>query len=269
MPIKPAVSRRLPLVILGALLLGGVSACGEGGSEPPKTREIPPPAGDLPLPEGWTRQQFIDRFIQLWSKTPKGLFANRWMGVRTEQNPFDVWVTQEILYEVKPDFVVEAGSMHGGSSILWSMILQEIHPEGRVITIDIKDRRPDRARLHMAARHVEFMLGSSTDPAIVAEVEERVRGKKVLVILDSDHSKKHVLDELRAYAPLVDVDSYVIVQDGVINGHPLMWPMEPGPYEAVEEFMIDNDEFVIDLSRERLLVTNNPHGYLKRVKPPS
>ena len=73
MPIKPAVSRRLPLVILGALLLGGVSACGEGGSEPPKTREIPPPAGDLPLPEGWTRQQFIDRFIQLWSKTPKGL----------------------------------------------------------------------------------------------------------------------------------------------------------------------------------------------------
>ena len=238
----------------------------ERRSEDPK---LPPsPSADVPLPEGWTRQQFIDRFIQLWSNTPKGLLENHWMGVKTLQNPFDVWVTQEILYQVKPDFVVEAGTKYGGSSILWSMILQEINPNGRVITIDIEDQRPGRAKRHMAERQVEFMLGSSTDPAIVAEVEKRVSGKKVVVVLDSNHSKQHVLSELRAYAPLVNLNSYVIVQDGVINGHPLLWPMEPGPYEAVEEFMVDNDEFVIDLSRERLLVTSNPHGFLKRVKPP-
>ncbi len=78
--------------------------------------------------------------------------------------------------------------VRGGSSILWSMILQEINPNGRVITIDIEDQRPGRAKRHMAERQVEFMLGSSTDPAIVAEVEKRVSGKKVVVVLDSNHS---------------------------------------------------------------------------------
>ena len=75
-------------------------------AEGPNTIELPAPKGKVPLPEGWTRRQFVDRFVWLWSETPQGLFSNRWMGIQTLQNPFDVWVTQEILYEVKPDFVV-------------------------------------------------------------------------------------------------------------------------------------------------------------------
>jgi cephalosporin hydroxylase len=148
------------------------------------------------------------------------------------------------------------------------MMLQEINPKGRVITIDIEDQRPAQAKRGIARRKVDFLLGSSTDPKIVAEVTQRVKGKKVVVILDSLHTAEHVLNELHAYAPLVNVGSYVIVQDGVINGHPLPVPTGPGPWEAVHEFMQDNPEFAIDRTRERLLVTNNPDGFLKRIRPP-
>lgn len=111
------------------------------------------------------------------------------------------------------------------------------------------------------------MLGSSTSPKIIAEVTRRVKGKKVLVILDSAHNRDHVLKELRAYAPLVNVGGYVVVQDGVINGYPLPSVTGPGPWEAVHEFMDGNAEFAIDRTRERLLVTANPDGFLKRIKP--
>ncbi len=258
------MKRVLLLTLVIALTgLAPTTAAAEG----PNTIELPAPKKEIPLPEGWTRRQFVDRFIWLWSETPRGLFANRWMGVQTLQNPFDVWVTQEILYQVKPDFVVECGTYKGGSALLWAMILQQINPNGRVITIDIKDQRPPRAKRGIARRKVDFLLGGSTDPKIVAEVTRRVRGKKVVVILDSLHTAEHVLGELRAYAPLVNMGSYVIVQDGVGNGHPLPIDTGPGPWEAVHEFMQDNPEFAIDRTRERLLVTSNPDGFLRRIKP--
>ncbi len=231
------------------------------------TIELAPPTTTVPLPEGWTRRQFIDRFIWMWATTPNGLFDNKWMGVPTRQNPFDVWVTQEILYETKPDFIIECGTFQGGSAAMWATMLEQINPEGRVITIDIEDKRPPRAKRGIARRKVDFLLGSSTSPRIVAEVTRRVKGKKVLVILDSAHTRDHVLNELRAYAPLVQVGGYVVVQDGVINGHPLPGITGPGPWEAVHEFMDGNAEFAIDRTRERLLVTANPDGFLKRIKP--
>jgi cephalosporin hydroxylase len=230
--------------------------------------ELPAPDNPVPLPQGWTRKQFVDRFIWLWATTPKGLFENHWMGIPTRQNPMDVWVTQEILFEVKPDFLVECGTFKGGSATMWAMMLQEINPDARVITIDIEDKRTFRAKSGIAARKVDFLLGSSTSPKIVAEVTRRVKGKKVVVILDSAHNAEHVLNELRAYAPLVGVGSYVIVQDGVINGHPLPGNTGPGPWEAVREFMQGNSEFSIDRTRERLLVTANPDGFLKRIAAP-
>ena len=232
------------------------------------TIELPAPTTEIKLPEGWTRRQFIDTFMWIWATTPKGLFENRWMGVPTHQNPFDAWVTQEILYEVRPDFVVECGTFMGGSAAMWAMLLQEINPKGRVITIDIKDQRTPLAKRWHAERKVDFLLGSSTSLKIVAEVSRRVKGKRVVVILDSDHSAEHVLNELRAYAPLVNLGSYVIVQDGVINGHPLNTGTGPGPWEAVHEFMTENAAFAIDRTRERLLVTSNPDGFLKRIKRP-
>jgi cephalosporin hydroxylase len=259
---------RLFLLALAISGIGLGSAPATATAEELNTIELPAPEIEIPLPENWTRRQFIDRFMLIWASTPKGLFENQWMGIPTLQNPFDAWVTQEILYEVKPDFVVECGTFAGGSAVMWAMMLQEINPNGQVITIDIADKRTPRAKTGIAERKVSFLLGSSTSPKIVAEVTRRVKGKKVVVILDSDHTAEHVLNELRAYAPLVNMGSYIVVQDGVINGHPLPSTTGPGPWEAVHQFMDGNPEFTIDRTRERLLVTSNPDGFLKRIKPP-
>jgi cephalosporin hydroxylase len=213
------------------------------------------------------RQEIIDRFLELWSSPfEHTVFENRWLGVKTLQNPNDMWITQEILFEVKPDFLVEAGTYHGGSAALWAMILEQINPDARVITIDIEDQVSEAKKLDVFRRKVDFLIGSSTDPEIVAEVERRTKGKKIVVLLDSAHDKDHVLNELKAYSPLVAVGSYVIVQDTIINGHPV-WPdYGPGPYEAVEEFLATDDRFEPDRTRERLLVTLSRNGYLKRVR---
>ncbi|MCP4664107.1 MAG: cephalosporin hydroxylase [bacterium] len=192
--------------------------------------------------------------------------ANTWLGVPAQQNPNDVWIIQEILSEVKPDFVVETGTLEGGSAACWASILEQVNPEARVITVDIVDTHSEAEKLPVVQRRVEFLLGSSTAPEIVAGIKERVAGHSAVVILDSDHSKAHVAEELRAYSPLVNVGSYLIVQDTNINGHPVAPGWGPGPMEAVEEFLAGNDEFEVDTSRERLLFTLHPRGFLKRVK---
>ena len=185
------------------------------------------------------------------------VFQNTFLGVLTIQNPTDAWIVMEIMHEVKPDIIVEAGTYHGGSAALWAVILEHINPDGRVITIDIEDQRARRAiRLPISKRRVDFLLGSSTDPEIVADVHRRARGKRVLVLLDSLHSKEHVAAELEAYSPLVPVGSYVIVQDTPV-----------GPLAAIDEFLAANDSFVADRARERYADTSAVRGYLRRVKP--
>jgi cephalosporin hydroxylase len=185
------------------------------------------------------------------------VFQNKFLGVWTVQTPSDAWIIMEIMYEVKPDLIVEAGTFHGGSANLWAIILEQINPEGKIITIDIEDQRERKAKeLPISKKRVEFLLGSSTDPKVVAEVHRQAEGKKVLVLLDSLHSKEHVEAELEAYAPIVSVGSYVIVQDTLI-----------GPKRAIDEFLDATDSFVADRKRERYPDTNSIRGYLKRIKP--
>ena len=153
--------------------------------------------------------------------------------------------------------MIEAGTFHGGSATLWAIILEHINPNGRVITIDIRDEREPRATsLPISKRKIDFLLGSSTDSEIVAEIGRRAKGKRVLVMLDSLHSKDHVAAELDAYAPMVPVGSYIIVQDTF-----------GGPEAAIHEFLAENDSFVADRSRERYPDTGSVYGYLRRVKP--
>jgi cephalosporin hydroxylase len=212
-------------------------------------------------------RDLVDRFTIFWTRSGKTWRANHWLGIKTLQNPFDVWVTQEILWEVKPDVVLETGTYEGGSAALWATLLEQINPDaGRVLTIDIEDKSAAARRLPIVQRRVDFLVGSSTAPEIVEEVKRRVEGKRVLVVLDSLHTRDHVLAELQAYAPLVPVGSYVIVQDTVVNGHPSFPDWGPGPYEAVEAFLAENDDFVVDRSRERLLMTYNRMGFLRRVR---
>ena len=174
-------------------------------------------------------------------------------------------MVQEIISEIKPDFVVEAGTYHGGSAALWAMVLEQVNPSGRVISIDIEDRSEKARKLPICQERVDFIIGSSTDPSIVDQVKQRTEGGTVLVILDSAHDKTHVLEEMNLYAPLVSPGSYLLVQDSNVNGHPVKPDYGPGPMEALEEFLEENEGFEIDSNRERLLFTMHPRGYIKRL----
>ena len=214
-----------------------------------------------------SRSDVITDFHRLFYGSADTWRRNRWLDVPTLQNPNDVWIIQEIIGEVRPDFVVETGTFHGGSATLWAMLLSQLNPAGRVITVDISDMAAEARTVPVFQERVDFLLGSSVDPQIVERIRSRVQGRKVVVILDSDHSCDHVLKEMEIYAPLVSVGSYMIVQDTNLSGHPVSVDDYPlGPMEAVDTYLTTHDNFVVDQSRERLLLTMNPRGYLRKVK---
>lgn len=205
----------------------------------------------------------ISAFARLWAQRVNFYGGSRFLGVETLQNPTDAWVTQEIIHEVKPDFIVEAGTFKGGSALFWAMVLEEVNPVGRVITIDIRDYVTDAKDRALWKERIDFLVGSSTDPAIVDEVRRRVQGGRVLVILDSLHSPDHVYDELQMYSPLVSVGSYVIVQDTGLGSNRLAYELAAG---GVRRFLKEGGGFEVDEGRERFMITNNPRGYLRRVR---
>jgi cephalosporin hydroxylase len=184
-----------------------------------------------------------------------------WLGIPTLKCPLDLWIYQEIIFEVKPDVIIECGTAHGGSALFLASVC-DLVGNGKVITIDIEDKkgRPKHNR-------IKYLLGSSTSKEIVRKVRSLVKnGDKVMVVLDSDHHKEHVLNELRIYSNFVTKGSYIIVEDTNINGHPVYPEFGPGPMEAVEEFLREkNKDFVVDKTKEKFYLTFNPKGYLKRI----
>ena len=174
--------------------------------------------------------------------------------------PLDLWVYQEILTEIRPELVIETGTAVGGSALFLASCMDLLH-HGRVITIDMIERKgfPRHDR-------ITYLTGSSTDAAIVERVRfEAERASPVIVILDSDHSRDHVLAELHAYGPLVTPGSFLVVEDTNVNGRPVEGAHGPGPHEALEEFMRGRPEFVRDSSREKFLLTFNPGGFVHRL----
>jgi cephalosporin hydroxylase len=197
--------------------------------------------------------------LETWGK-------NTWLGVPALQNPMDAWIIQEIITEVRPDYIVETGTLRGGGAVLWASILNYVNPEGKVLTVDIEDLVGETRQHPVFQQKVEFFLGSSTDPKIVDGLRARVQGKKTLVILDSDHRQAHVSREIELYGPMVSIGSYLVVSDTYMNRHPADEFFGPGPMEAVDQYLAAKSDFVRDLSRERMLFSWNPGGYLKRVK---
>lgn len=219
------------------------------------------------IPDTSNDKKYItDKFHNLYYGDKNTWPRNRWLGIAAQQNPNDVWITQEIIYDTQPDFIIEAGTLHGGSALIWAMVLEQVNPKGKVITIDIKQPPPQFFQKKIFQKKIEFILGSSTDPKVVDTIAKRVAGKKVLVILDSNHRKQHVLNELNAYSRMIHVGEYIIVQDSNVNGHPTLKNYGPGPMEAIQEFMQGRSDFIIDNDKERLLHTFNPNGFLKRIK---
>jgi cephalosporin hydroxylase len=182
-----------------------------------------------------------------------------WLGTPLVKCPFDLWVYQELIHELKPDLIVECGTQSGGSALFFSSMC-DLMGKGEVITIDIAplDGRPQHPRL-------TYLTGSSVSEDIVEQVRAAAAGKGVvLVALDSNHEMDHVLREMQLYGPLVTPGSYMIVEDGNLNGHPVVPDFGPGPGEAIQAYFKENDDFEIDLDREKFFVTFNPNGYLRK-----
>jgi cephalosporin hydroxylase len=182
-----------------------------------------------------------------------------WLGVRAQKCPLDLWVYQEILHETRPDLILETGTAHGGSALYLASVC-DLLGRGEVVTVDIHpvEGRPEHNR-------ITYLAGSSTADEVVAELKRLVAGsERVLVILDSDHSRDHVLDELRIYSRFVTPGSYLIVEDTNVNGHPVMPEHGPGPMEALEQFLTETDEYEVDAAREKFFMTFNPRGFLRK-----
>jgi cephalosporin hydroxylase len=206
-------------------------------------------------------QQVRDNFHLWYHRTGAAVqFGNTsWLGVPIQKCPFDTWVIQELLWELRPDVVVETGTYKGGSAYYYATVLDAIG-HGRVLTVDIEPQPnlPQHPR-------ITYLVGSSTAPEILTQLRDSIRPtEKVLVLLDSDHRAEHVSAELRLYAPLVTPGSYLIVEDTQFNGHPVLPNFGPGPWEAVDSFLASNGEFQPDRGREKFGMSFNPRGYLKR-----
>jgi len=187
--------------------------------------------------------------------------------IQIEKNPLDLWNMRQIVYEIRPDFIVETGTAWGGSALFWAETLHGLGLQrSRVLTVDIADATQTASTDALWKKYVDFYFGSSTDPSIVSAIRGRVKGRKVLVSLDSDHSMRHVLRELKMYAPLVSRASYVIVEDTHLDGVPTHPEQSAGPMAAVVEFLNQGGarDFEQDLSRETLGITYYPGGWLRR-----
>ncbi len=183
------------------------------------------------------------------------------LGVETVKCPLDLWIYQEILHRTRPEIIVECGVFRGGTTLyLGSMC--DLLGLGEVVACDITLQHVHpRARAH---RRVSLLEGSSTDPSVYAEIARRCQGRRTMVILDSDHSESHVAAELRLYGPLVSPGCYLVCEDTNVNGHPVYPGFGPGPYEAVQRFLAENEGWRVDTDCEKLLVSFNPSGYLLR-----
>jgi cephalosporin hydroxylase len=187
--------------------------------------------------------------------------------VRIIKNPLDLWMLQQIAYEVQPDFVIETGTWYGGSALYWSHTLNGMGRENaRVLTVDIQNLTQAASTHPLWKKYVEFSLGSSTDPKIVAKFAEKTKGWRTLINLDSDHSRQHVLNELRLYAPLVSPGSYIAVEDTHLDGIPTHPEEGPGPMAAVRQFLAEggDKDFEQDFTREAMVMTSYPGGWLRR-----
>ncbi len=210
-------------------------------AQPPLSRAL-----DMTLRE-WV-QHFQDRVV-----TKEVTYR----GVPCWKNPLDLWAIQEIILETRPEVVIEIGCKFGGTTLWLSDLLRNLGG-GSVIGVDLK--RPD---LDTPA-NVQFVIGDSIAPEIVARVFQLCGHRRAMVMADGNHAADHVLEELRLYGPLVAAGCYFIAEDGIVDV--MNWPaFQPGPLVAVEKFLAENGDFAVDASREKFILTYAPGGFLRRV----
>jgi len=199
-----------------------------------------------------------------------------WMGRPMIQFPQDILAMQEIIWQVKPDRIIETGIAHGGSLIFYASMLELLGGGGQVLGIDIDIREHNRREIekHPMFKRIQMIQGSSVDRKVVQKVYAWVgKREKVLVVLDSNHTHAHVRKEMELYSPLVKKGSYLVVFDTIIEEMPedffpdRPWGKGNNPKTAVDEFLRVNQRFEPDREIEgKLLITVAPNGYLKCIR---
>lgn len=238
----------------------------DGGAELP----IGSPEAFRAISKAWLRSGWDAKYVYGFS----------WMGRPIIQLPEDMMRIQELIYALRPDVVVETGIAHGGSLVFYASLMTAMS-HGRVIGVDIDIRAHNRAAIeaHEMIGRIEMVEGSSIAPAVVADVRSRIRpGERTLVLLDSNHSRQHVLEELRAYGNLVSEGSYIVACDGIMQEvvgaerTASDWDTN-NPQHAVRDFLAECDEFVLEdpafpFNEGRITerVTYWPNAYLRRIR---
>lgn len=221
--------------------------------------------------------QKAKRDFNLESNKAKYSYNFSWMGRPIIAYPQDMIGMQEIIWDIKPDLIIETGIAHGGSLVYYASLLDLIGGDGLVLGIDIDIRKHNKKLIegHSMFKRIRMIEGDSTSEIVANQVYQIAKSKKrVLVCLDSNHVHDHVLKELKIYANLTSLGSYCVVFDTIVEDLPNDYmpesrPWNPGnnPKTAVLEFLKTNSNFEIDKSIDnKLLISVAPSGYLKRIK---
>ena len=201
-----------------------------------------------------------------------------WLGVPVIQTPEDLILMQELIFKVQPDVIIETGIAHGGSLIYYASILELLNQgnldKGRVIGVDIETREHNRKviEVHPMFKRITMIEGDSTSNKTIREIKKKApKNSRIIVCLDSDHTKVHVLKELELYKDLVVRGCYIVVFDTITSKLSKLGILDNkyisnGPKEAVDEFLKINGDFVIDEYYNKLYISYSPNGYLKRIK---
>lgn len=203
-----------------------------------------------------------------------------WMGVPIIQLPADIMATQEVIFATRPDIIIETGVARGGSVVFMASMLRLLGEGGKVIGVDVDIRPHNRASIEqgLVAEDILLVEGGSTDPSTLSTIRDMVpEGARVMVVLDSDHSRSHVLEECRAYGPMVTTGCYMVVADTVV-GHfseenapkkrSNLWFKGNEPLSAVSVYLDENRRFEPDpVLNAKLVLSSSPGGYLRCVSP--
>jgi len=198
-----------------------------------------------------------------------------WMGVPIIQLPADIMATQEVIWATKPDVIIETGVARGGS-VLFMASLLEVIGKGKVIGVDIDIRAHNRDSIenHPMSKRITLIEGGSVDDNVLAQVRAEIpQGARVMVVLDSDHSRDHVLAECRAYGPMVSPGCYMVVADTVV-GHmdkgiaprkrSHHWFKGNEPLSALNDYLAETDRFEVDKALNgKLVLSSSPGGYIR------
>lgn len=221
-------------------------------------------------------EEGLEMLSNLWVKAAaefKLMYELTWMGRPIIQFGSDMIMLQQLIWEVKPDIFIETGIAHGGS-LIYTASLFELIGKGEVIGIDVEIRAHNRVAIeqHPMYKRIQMIEGSSIALSTIEQLEKLIEsGKSITIMLDSNHSKDHVLEEMRLYSKYVTKDNYLIVQDGaqawvsdIPRGKP-EW-LDDNPLAAIEEFLKENNDFIIEDKYTRLGITQSPKGYLRKIR---